>query len=191
MGTWVVEEPKWHWTIQQCLSRFQDQGILCDTSLACANGKTIRAHSCILAAASERIRNLFKGVLSSDDYTLRMDSVTSTTWHYILRFIYDGRVALPLDQVERVKDAAIRFQIVPLINLLNTLERLRGQIGSTESNVSRETSTTSGVDRDDVIVLDDDDDDGVVVVETEPSTVTSVTVPTADNTANIPGSDGD
>ena len=191
MGTWVVEEPKWHWTIQQCLSRFQDQGILCDTSLACANGKTIRAHSCILAAASERIRNLFKGVLSSDDYTLRMDSVTSTTWHYILRFIYDGRVALPLDQVERVKDAAIRFQIVPLINLLNTLERLRGQIGSTESNVSRETPTTSGVDRDDVIVLDDDDDDGVVVVETEPSTVTSVTVPTADNTANIPGSDGD
>lgn len=192
METWVVEEPKWHWTLQQYLSRFQDQGILCDTVLACANGKTIKAHSCVLAAASERIRNLLDGV-QTNDYTLRMHSVTSTTWHYILRFIYDGRVALPSDQVGRVKDAAIRFQIVPLINLLNTLEKHRGQIATAESNIGRKTST-SFQDEGDVIVLDDEDDDnndGDLVVESETNVVHSVTVPTTEGTANVSGSDSD
>lgn len=148
----MVEEPKWHWMMHQLLSRFQQQGILCDTTLACSNGEAVKAHSCVLAAASQRIRALLDGV-QSGDYTLQMGSVTSSTWRYILRFIYDGRVSLPSSEIQHVKDAAMRFQIVPLVELIQALERLRTREGANR----RENSSVQPCSSD-IIVLEDDDE---------------------------------
>lgn len=148
----MVEEPKWHWMMYQLLSRFQQQGTLCDTTLACSNGEAVKAHSCILAAASQRIRTLLDGV-QSGDYTLQMGSVTSSTWRYILRFIYDGRVSLPSSEIQHVKDAAMRFQIVPLVELIQALERLRTREGANRKENSSIQPCSS-----EIIVLEDDDE---------------------------------
>ena len=141
---WLIQGSTWQNELLNHMSTMQKAGLLCDVSLSCSDEKIVKAHSCVLAAASEHIKALLNDV-PFGSYQLKMTTVTSETWNYILRFIYDGQVLVPVERLNSINDAAVRFQMANLVSILSAPKNYN----SAQPPLKRKQK--------DVIVLDDED----------------------------------
>ena len=152
----LVQHSLWNGELLAKMSEMRSSGMLCDTTLECCDGVPVRAHSCVLAAASQRVKSLLSGA-ALGYYTLHMRDVTSATWQHVLHFVYDGNILLELTDVDSVYEAAVRFEIVRLAEAL----RESGAVNHRRIRKVRSASSSASKapDSGDIIEICDDDDE--------------------------------
>jgi len=151
--TAVLESTEWPSFVCSSLAVLRQEGVLCDTTLLGKNGRTLLAHSCILAAASPVLRTIVtqQNLVS---FLHKSDFISRGVWDVILEFIYRGKVTI--DTVTDARDimvAAEKLELEKLRSLCEDFLQIEGAILK---------------DSGDPIVLDEDTHPDVPVIKTEP-----------------------
>ena len=151
--TAVLESTEWPSFVCSSLAVLRQEGVLCDTTLLGKNGRTLLAHSCILAAASPVLRTIVtqQNLVS---FLHKSDFISRGVWDVILEFIYRGKVTI--DTVTDARDimvAAEKLELEKLRSLCEDFLQIEGAILK---------------DCGDPVVLDEDKHPAVPVIKSEP-----------------------
>ena len=124
----VLESTQWTSYVCSSLETLRQEGILCDTTLLGKNGRTLLAHSCVLAAASPVLRTVvtqqnLASFLHSTHY------ISRGVWDVILEFIYRGKVAIDsVTDAKSIMAAAEKLELEKLRTLCEDFLHIEGAI---------------------------------------------------------------
>ena len=124
----VLESTEWTSYVCSSLETLRQEGILCDTTLLGKNGRTLLAHSCVLAAASPVLRTVvtqqnLASFLHSTHY------ISRGVWDVILEFIYRGKVAIDsVTDAKSIMAAAEKLELEKLRTLCEDFLHIEGAI---------------------------------------------------------------
>ena len=97
------------------ISNDMQQDILKDVTLACADGKCIRAHRLILSIYSEYFQELLSKCTTSEP-TILLPDIDLTDLETLITFMYTGKVNITEENLPTVLKAATQLQIKGLID---------------------------------------------------------------------------
>ena len=98
------------------LRAMQERGELCDAVLEIDSGEKIRAHKCILSAASPYFRAMFNTPLSEcQQGMVKLRDMDREILQAVISYVYCSDVCLPSDQVLSLLMVADRFQMDCLV----------------------------------------------------------------------------
>lgn len=97
------------------ISNDMQQDILKDVTLACADGKCIRAHRLILSIYSEYFQELLSKCTSSEP-TILLPDIDLTDLETLITFMYTGKVNITEENLPTGLKAATQLQIKGLID---------------------------------------------------------------------------
>ena len=161
----------------------------CDVTLVGDDGACVRAHTCMLAAASPYLREMLAG--SGGECTLRLEAVSERSVNAVVRFVYDGAVSVPACDVRDVAAAARQLGVDRLVELVEQAIAGGGDdaamtdddAGATRDGVSptHDVGVTEGMQHGDAVADDDDVTNATRdALDTDPIDVTSLDSPAND-----------
>ena len=120
------------------LTRQFQTGQYGDVEFVPCNHEPILAHSCVLAAQSERMRDLIE-LHSDSGLSLKMP-FEHRDLYCLITFMYTGSLDIPTEDIKRVRDIAKYFKIPLLVQELKNLrKRLKsGELSSGLNHVKKE-----------------------------------------------------
>ena len=157
--TAVLESTEWPSFVCSSLAMLRQEGVLCDTTLLGKNGRTLLAHSCILAAASPVLRTIVtqQNLVS---FLHKTDFISRGVWDVILEFIYRGKVTIEtVTDAHDIMVAAEKLELEKLRSLCEDFLHIEGAI--LKEHV-------------DPIVLDEEPQKELHIIKIEPNLSTDV-----------------
>ena len=93
---------------------FRKEDFLQDVTLVGEDNHQVAAHKLVLSSCSEYFKNIFKKNKHSHPLVC-LDGITSTDLDNILNYIYDGKVNIYQDDLDRFLKLAQRFKLEGLL----------------------------------------------------------------------------
>ncbi|CAB3398013.1 unnamed protein product [Caenorhabditis bovis] len=103
-----VEQPA---EIMRLVKTFRDDDLLCDVELE-VDGDVIKAHRCVLAAASPYFRAMFtNGMLEMEKKRIVLNDIPRESLHDLISFIYSNEITITSENVQQLIFSASVLQI--------------------------------------------------------------------------------
>ena len=96
------------------LATMREKGILCDTTIIGSDNRKMKAHACVLAAASPILKTLLANRRGCK--TIKSE-ISSHLWQMILKFVYTSEVLVPLDDIMSLKDIHHAAKALDIVGL--------------------------------------------------------------------------
>jgi len=104
------------WCVSLCssLDSLRQNSAFLDVIISADDGRILRAHTCVLAAAS----SVLKTELSAHCHQLHIPGISGQTWEAVLHFIYTGEIQVTKAQeVANLLKACHRLGLAKLANM--------------------------------------------------------------------------
>ena len=104
------------WCVSLCssLDSLRQNSAFLDVIISAEDGRILRAHTCVLAAAS----SVLKTAMSAHCHQLHIPGISGETWESVLHFIYTGEVQITKAQkVANLLKAGHRLGLVKLAKM--------------------------------------------------------------------------
>ena len=115
------------------LNNLRLQSILCDTTLTDDSGQTLQAHSVVLAAGIDILKNVLtmkesQHLIRTQGLTIKIRGVSIHIWNIILDYIYLRRVVLSIP-MEILKQLYVVAMMLGIKSLMSNLDEAMSQTG--------------------------------------------------------------
>ncbi|XP_069059094.1 kelch-like protein 9 isoform X2 [Pleurodeles waltl] len=109
--------------VLQDFNQLRAEGLLCDVTLVPGDGEgCFPVHRAMMASASDYFKAMFTGGMKEEhQQTIQLLGVSGAGLRHIIEFIYTAKLALSMDNLHDVLEAASFLQIMPILDFCTEL----------------------------------------------------------------------